>query len=58
MKEARVMKDHVDKLRGIVTLMVEALVEIKPTVTFRLDEHAGHRKRNRSDSWVILRPKH
>lgn len=52
------MKDHVDKLRGIVTLMVETLPEIKPTETFRLVEHAVHRKRNRSDSWVILQTKY
>ena len=42
----RDMKDHVDKSRGIVTLIAEALGKIKPTYSLRLSKQSVHRKRN------------
>jgi len=40
-KRGRGMKDRVDKSRGIVTLIVEALATIKRTGTSRSDKQAG-----------------
>ena len=46
------MRDRVDKLRGIVTLIVEVLATIKPTDPLGLFKHPAHRKQNWSDSSV------
>jgi len=40
------MKGHVDKSRGMETLMAEALAKINPTETFRLAKQEAWRKRN------------
>jgi hypothetical protein len=40
------MKGRVDKSRGIVTLIAEALAKIKPTEPYRLAKQAARRKRN------------
>ena len=47
------MKDCVDKSRGIVALIVEALAKIKPTESLRLAKQAEHRKRNLFPVFII-----
>jgi hypothetical protein len=44
------MKDRVDKSSGIVTLIGESLVKIKPTVPLRFVKCETLKKRNCSDS--------
>jgi hypothetical protein len=46
------MKDHVDKSMGIVILISESLVKIKPTDPSRFSKCDTHKKRNCSDSSV------
>jgi hypothetical protein len=41
------MKGHVDKSRGMETLMTEALAKINPTETFRLAKQAA--RKNETD---------
>ena len=51
------MKDHVDKSMGILTRITETLPKIKPTELLRVVKNTVWRKRNWSDSSVILRMK-
>jgi hypothetical protein len=44
------MKGRVGKPMGIVTLIPEALANIKPTETLRFVKRAAHKTRNCSDS--------
>ena len=45
-KRGRGRKDRVDKSTGIVTLIGESLVKIKPTVPLRFVKCATHKKQN------------
>jgi hypothetical protein len=47
------MKDRVDKLMGIVTLMTVVLSNIKPTEPLRLVKRTDRQKRNCLDSSKI-----
>ena len=47
------MKNHVDKSRGIVTLITEALAKIKPTESLRLAKQASLNKVKLSDCCVF-----
>ena len=46
----RGVKGHVDKSRGMETLIAEELVQIKPTEPLRWAKQAARRKRSWSDS--------
>ena len=52
------MKGHVDRSIGIVTRIEEDFVKIKPTEPVRLAKREAHKKRNCSDSWVIIPTKY